>query len=244
MKKVTATDLRQNLRVHLKAANANTVVLVENRRQPAKYLVDKDFLDSLMKERESILATLEILADRELADRLLKLSKSIDEDVRGGRLLKTADVFVNKRKSKMSNEFAKENDNSSESEPEPHQKVRVKPPFFELRYTTDAAADILAASTAAFGNNSTKCSRKNWQFDPEGYGLPLRGPLRNYWKHEFWILTASFTGFILRSAWWWSALWEFRKHGDAEDIYRQLESVAKTGRLAEQLAAVIKNLLP
>jgi PHD/YefM family antitoxin component YafN of YafNO toxin-antitoxin module len=93
VKKVTASDLRQNLRVHLKAAKANTVVLVENRRQPAKYLVDKEFLDSLMKERESILATLEILADRELADRLLKLSKSIDEDLRDGRLLKTADVF-------------------------------------------------------------------------------------------------------------------------------------------------------
>jgi hypothetical protein len=35
-----------------------------------------------------------------------------------------------------------------------------------------------------------------------------------------------------------------RKQGDAEDIYRQLESVAKTGRLAEQLAAVLRNLLP
>jgi PHD/YefM family antitoxin component YafN of YafNO toxin-antitoxin module len=93
VKKVTATDLRQNLRNHLKAATANTVVLVENRRQPAKYLVDKEFLDSLMKERESVLATLEILADRELADRLLKLSKTIDGDVRAGRLLKTEDVF-------------------------------------------------------------------------------------------------------------------------------------------------------
>jgi PHD/YefM family antitoxin component YafN of YafNO toxin-antitoxin module len=93
VKKVTATDLRQNLRNHLKAATANTVVLVENRRQPAKYLVDKEFLDSLMKERESILATLEILADRELTDRLLKLSKTIDGDVRAGRLLKTEDVF-------------------------------------------------------------------------------------------------------------------------------------------------------
>ncbi len=93
VKKVTATDLRQNLRVHLKAATADTLVLVENRRQPAKYLVDKEFLDSLMKERESILATLEILADRELTDRLLKLSKTIDGDVRAGRLLKTEEVF-------------------------------------------------------------------------------------------------------------------------------------------------------
>jgi hypothetical protein len=35
-----------------------------------------------------------------------------------------------------------------------------------------------------------------------------------------------------------------RKQGDAEDIYRQLESMAKTGRLAGQLASVLKNLLP
>ena len=35
------------------------------------YLVDKDFLDSLLNERESILATLEILADRELTERLI-----------------------------------------------------------------------------------------------------------------------------------------------------------------------------
>jgi hypothetical protein len=64
-----------------------------NRRQPSKYLVDKDFLDSLVNERQSILATLEILTDRELTDRLLNLSKTIDRDVDAGRLLTTADVF-------------------------------------------------------------------------------------------------------------------------------------------------------
>ena len=46
-----------------------------------------------MNERESVLATLEILADGELTDRLLGLSKTIDEDVAAGRLLTTADVF-------------------------------------------------------------------------------------------------------------------------------------------------------
>ena len=93
VKKVTATDLRDRFKTYLKEATANRVVLVENRRQPPKYLVDKDFLDSLVKEHESILATLEILADRELTDRLLTLSKTIDADVAGGRLLTTADVF-------------------------------------------------------------------------------------------------------------------------------------------------------
>src|SRR5258708_18893801 len=89
-KKVSATDLRDKLKDCLKAARANRVVLVENRRQSAKYLVDKDFLDSLLKERESIIATLEILADRQLTDRLLNLSKTIDDDVAAGRLLTTA----------------------------------------------------------------------------------------------------------------------------------------------------------
>lgn len=93
VKKVTATDLRDKLKTYLKEARANRVVLVENRRQASKYLVDKDFLDSLVRERESILATLEILADRELTDRLLTLSKTIDQDVAAGRLLTTEDVF-------------------------------------------------------------------------------------------------------------------------------------------------------
>lgn len=93
IKKTTATDLRDRMKSHLEAARANNVVLIENRRQPAKYLVDKDFLDTLVNERQSILATLEILADRELTDRLLNLSKTIDNDVAAGRLLTTADVF-------------------------------------------------------------------------------------------------------------------------------------------------------
>lgn len=93
IKKVTATDFRDRLKDYLKAARANRVVLVENRRQPAKYLVDKEFLDSLVKERESIIATMEILTDRDLTDRLLHLSKTIDDDVAAGRLLRTADVF-------------------------------------------------------------------------------------------------------------------------------------------------------
>jgi hypothetical protein len=93
VKRVSATALRDKLKSCLRQAQANRVVLVENRRQPAKYLVDKKFLDSLVEERESILSTLEILVDRELTDRLLALSKSIDDDVAVGRLLTTADVF-------------------------------------------------------------------------------------------------------------------------------------------------------
>lgn len=92
-KTVSASDLRARLKDCLKAAKDNRVVLIENRRQSAKYLVDKEFFDTLVKERDSIFATLEILADRDLTDRLLSLSKTIDRDVAAGRLLTTADVF-------------------------------------------------------------------------------------------------------------------------------------------------------
>jgi hypothetical protein len=92
-KTVSATDLRDRLKDCLKAARDNKVVLIENRRQSSKYLVDKEFLDALVKERDSIFATLEILADRNLTDRLLNLSKTIDSEVAAGRLLTTADVF-------------------------------------------------------------------------------------------------------------------------------------------------------
>jgi len=93
VKRVTASNLRNSLKSYLKAAKDDQVVLIENRRQAAKYLVDKDFLDNLMKERESILATLEILFDRDLTNRLLSLSKTIDGDLATRRLLTTADVF-------------------------------------------------------------------------------------------------------------------------------------------------------
>jgi len=93
VKKVTATELRDKLKSYLKEAKANRVVLVENRRQTPKYLVDQEFFDSLIKERESILATLEILTDAELTKRLFALSKTIDKEVASGRLLETEDVF-------------------------------------------------------------------------------------------------------------------------------------------------------
>lgn len=93
VRKVSATSLRGRLKTYMKAAKGGKVVLIENRRQEPKYLVDKEWLDSVIRERESILATLEILADRELTSRLLKLAETIDEDVAGGRLYTMEEVM-------------------------------------------------------------------------------------------------------------------------------------------------------
>ena len=93
VKRVTVTDFRDKLQSYFRQARENKVVLVESRRQTAKYVVDKRYLDCLIEERESILAALEIFADRELTDRLLTASQSINDDVAAGRLLTTENVF-------------------------------------------------------------------------------------------------------------------------------------------------------
>lgn len=93
VKKVSATSLRGRLKTHMNQAKGGKVVLIENRRQDSKYIVDKEWLDSVMRERESLLATLEILADRELTNRLLRLAGTLDQDVRGGRLHTMEEVF-------------------------------------------------------------------------------------------------------------------------------------------------------
>src|SRR5450432_1002997 len=94
VKKVTASQLRGRLRDRLREVTDNKVLLVHNRRQKEKYVVDKEWLDTLVRERESVLATLEILADRELTKRLLALAKTIDRDVRRNRLLTMEEVFA------------------------------------------------------------------------------------------------------------------------------------------------------
>jgi mRNA interferase RelE/StbE len=117
---------------------------------------------------------------------------------------------------------------------------RSKSPF-ELRYTADAAADIKALD-GSVRNQLRKVLEKKLAVDPEGYGLPLRGSLAGYWKHQFgnhrvvYRIYPQHHMVVVCSV-------GVRKKGDAEDIYRQLESVAKTGRLAEQLASVLRNLL-
>ena len=121
------------------------------------------------------------------------------------------------------------------------EEARSKPPF-ELRYTRDAAAEIKALDGSVRGQ-LRKVLEKKLAIDPEGYGLPLRGPLAGYWKHPFGNHRVVYRVYPQHHVVAVCSV-GVRKQGDAEDIYRQLEAIAKTGRLAEQLAAVLRNLLP
>jgi PHD/YefM family antitoxin component YafN of YafNO toxin-antitoxin module len=91
--RVSATKFRERFKDFAGQAKGDKVILVVNRRQESKYLVDKEWLDALMSERESVLATLEILADRNLTARLRKLAKRIDADVEAGKLHTMEEVF-------------------------------------------------------------------------------------------------------------------------------------------------------
>jgi len=121
------------------------------------------------------------------------------------------------------------------------EETRSKPPF-HLRYTPDAAADIKALD-GSVRKQLRKVLEKKLAVNPEEYGLPLRGPLAGYWKHQFGNHRVVYRIYSEHRVVVVCAV-GVRKQGDAEDIYRQLESVARTGRLAEQLASVLRNLLP
>jgi mRNA-degrading endonuclease RelE of RelBE toxin-antitoxin system len=112
----------------------------------------------------------------------------------------------------------------------------------ELRFTADAAADIRGLD-GSVRKQLRKVLEKKLAVNPEGYGLPLRGALANYWKHEFGnhrIVYRIYSQLRVVAV----CAVGVRKQGDAEDIYRKLAAVAETGRLAEQIAAVIRKLLP
>jgi len=111
---------------------------------------------------------------------------------------------------------------------------------FELRYTADAGAEIKKLD-GSIRKQLRRVLEKKRAIDPEAYGLPLRGPLASYWKHEFANHRIIYRIYPLHRVVVVCAV-GVRKQGDVEDIYRRLESVAQTGRLAGQLASVLKTL--
>jgi len=112
---------------------------------------------------------------------------------------------------------------------------------FDLRYTDDASKEIKGLD-GSVKRKLRKVLEKKLAANPEGYGLPLRGPLAGYWNHEFANHRVIYRIYPSPPTVVICAVGP-RKQGDAEDVYAQLQAVAKTGRLAEQLAAVIDRVM-
>jgi len=113
---------------------------------------------------------------------------------------------------------------------------------FELRYTEDAGADIKGLD-GSIKKQVRNVLEKKLAVNPEGYGLPLRGPLAGYGKHEFANHRVIYRIYPDPPTVVVCAV-GLRKAGDAEDLYKQLEAVTKTGRLAAQVASVLNKFLP
>jgi mRNA-degrading endonuclease RelE of RelBE toxin-antitoxin system len=111
----------------------------------------------------------------------------------------------------------------------------------ELRYTEDASKEIRNLD-GSVKKQLRKVLEKKLAVDPEGYGLPLRGPLAGYWKHEFASHRVVYRIYKDHHVVAICAVGP-RKQGGTEDIYNQLNAVAQTGRLAEQVASVLKKML-
>lgn len=111
---------------------------------------------------------------------------------------------------------------------------------FRIFFTEDAARDAKSLD-GSIRLQLRKVLEKKIALDPVAYGLPLRGPLANFWKHQFATHRIIYRIYSERRLVVICAVGP-RKEGDAEDIYRQLDAVAKTGRIAEQLAGILRKL--
>jgi mRNA-degrading endonuclease RelE of RelBE toxin-antitoxin system len=114
-------------------------------------------------------------------------------------------------------------------------------PAYEIRFTADAADDV-SKLDGSVKKRLRKVLKRKLAADPEGYGTPLKGPLAGYWKHEFAshrIIYRIYTDQQLAVVCAVGA----RRGTHARDVYEQFEAMAMTGKVAEQVAAVLQSIL-
>ena len=115
-------------------------------------------------------------------------------------------------------------------------------PRYSIAFTGDAFGDIKALD-GSIKNKLKKVLTKKLAMDPQGYGLPLRSPLQLFWKHEFAAHRAIYRIYEEKKLLVVCAVGP-RKQGDAADVYKQFQALAKTGKVASQIAEVLGSLAP
>ncbi|MHB8653417.1 MAG: type II toxin-antitoxin system RelE family toxin [Terriglobia bacterium] len=111
---------------------------------------------------------------------------------------------------------------------------------YEVKFTDDAMTDVQSLD-GSIKKRLRKVLDEKIAFEPEQFGTPLRASLSGYWKHEFASHRVIYRIYPERKLVVVCAVGA-RKGLHKTDVYRQIEFVAKTGRLAEQILAVIKSL--
>jgi mRNA-degrading endonuclease RelE of RelBE toxin-antitoxin system len=112
---------------------------------------------------------------------------------------------------------------------------------FEIKFTLDAAKDVQRLD-GSIKQKLKKTLTKKLALDPEGYGTPLHAEFVKYYKHEFAIHRVIYRIYPLNNLVVVCAVGP-RKSGDVQDVYNQLGKLAQSGRLAEQIQAVLKSIL-
>jgi mRNA-degrading endonuclease RelE of RelBE toxin-antitoxin system len=115
-------------------------------------------------------------------------------------------------------------------------------PRYSIALTGDAFADVKALD-GSIKNKLKKVLTKKLARDPQGYGLPLRSPLNLYWKHEFAAHRVIYRIYEEKHLVVVCAAGP-RKQGDAGDVYKRFQALARTGKVARQIAEVLGSLAP
>ncbi len=115
-------------------------------------------------------------------------------------------------------------------------------PKYSIAFTGDAFGDIKSLD-GSIKNKLKKVLTKKLAANPQGYGLPLRSPLQQYWKHEFAAHRVIYRIYDENRLIVICAVGP-RKQGDAADVYKQFQALARTGKVAQQIANVLGSLAP
>jgi mRNA-degrading endonuclease RelE of RelBE toxin-antitoxin system len=112
---------------------------------------------------------------------------------------------------------------------------------FEIKFTFDAAKDVQRLEESIKQKLKNTLTKK-LAVGPDGCGTPLRAELVNYYQHEFAAHRIIYGIYPLKKLVVICAV-DPRKGGDVQDVYNQLGKLAQSGRLAEQVQAVLKRIL-
>lgn len=92
-RKVSRSELRQNQSCTLEQAKDTSVIVVTSSGEDDKLVLDKRYFEALLAQLRSAAETLEITSDHKLFQRLLAASKTVDEDIRLGKLHSFEEAF-------------------------------------------------------------------------------------------------------------------------------------------------------
>jgi len=113
-------------------------------------------------------------------------------------------------------------------------------PRYTIGFVAAANQDV-ASLDGGIKKRLKKALTDKLAVDPEGYGTPLRGDFAGYWKHEFASHRVIYRIYADKRLIVICAVGK-RQGEHVSDVYRRLEAVVKSGKLAEQILTVLKDL--